>query len=74
MVERGALAALGPNQYLLGQQVAAQVSRILKGDPLSKIPVEYAKVQELHLNLKEAAKLGIEIPQSVREKADKVVE
>lgn len=61
LVEQGALAALGPNQYLLGKQVGTMVMRILNGEKPKDIPVEYAKDRETKINDTMPAKLGIVI-------------
>jgi putative ABC transport system substrate-binding protein len=71
--EHGGLAALGCNQYVLGQQAAKAVIRILKGEKPANIPVEFAQTMETKINLGVAKKLGIIIPPEVVKRA-KVVE
>lgn len=52
MVERGAAAALGPNQYELGIQAANLIVKILKGDSPSTMPVEFPIKLETKINPK----------------------
>ena len=73
MLARGGLAALGPNQYQLGRQVGKQVARLLRGDKVGEIPVEFAKKIELHLNMKTANNLGVSIPESIKGRAVKIL-
>lgn len=73
MVTRGALAALGPNQYELGRQTAKIILRVLKGEKLENIPVMFPDKVETVINSKTASILKIEIPKSVLEEATTVV-
>jgi putative ABC transport system substrate-binding protein len=65
-VALGALAALGPNQYKVGLQTASMIARVLKGENINQIPVEFPKDMELYLNEKTAKKLGIVFPASLK--------
>jgi putative ABC transport system substrate-binding protein len=65
MTSRGALAALGPNQYEIGRQTAKMVIQVLNGRLLEDIPVAFPDKTELHINLITASKLGIKIPDSL---------
>lgn len=58
MVSRGALAALGPDQYALGRQVGDMVRRLLDGEAVQEIPVEYPSQVNIVLNQKVADKIG----------------
>lgn len=51
LIHRGAYAALGPNQYDLGRQVAQMVVRILRGQKASSLPVEYPKNLETKVRM-----------------------
>lgn len=68
-VKLGALAALGPNQYELGIQTAELMARVLKGEDINTIPVEFPRKMGLYLNLKAAKTLEITIPQKILTKA-----
>lgn len=68
-VKLGALAALGPNQYKIGQQTARIIVRALKGEDVGAIPVEFPTQTELYLNEDAAQKLEIELDASLKETA-----
>ncbi|MDP4709010.1 MAG: ABC transporter substrate-binding protein [Rickettsiaceae bacterium] len=59
IVVDGAIAALGPNQYDIGRQTAAMIIRIIKGENISEVAVDFPRKTELVLNAKVAEKLGI---------------
>ena len=73
IVKDGALAALGPNQYEIGKQTARLIARILEGEDINKINVEFPKGTELFLNQNAATKLGIVFPTELIAKADKII-
>ncbi len=70
-VERGALMALGPNQYAMGQQVGKMIQAFLEGKPLEKIGIQKPQSYELLINLKTARHLGIHLHPSIIDKANK---
>ncbi len=61
MVKKGALAALGPNQYQIGQQTAKMVAQILKGQKAKDIEFCYPDTIELSLNQKVALIIDIKL-------------
>lgn len=73
-VNRGALAAVGFNYFDVGVQTAALVDQVLKGADPGTIPVVFATGTDLQVNKATAAAIGIELPQSVLDRASKVVE
>ena len=73
IVKDGALAALGPNQYEIGKQTARLIAKILEGEDINKMNVEFPKGTELFLNQSTAAKLGIVFPKELLAKADKII-
>ncbi|MGU3574018.1 ABC transporter substrate-binding protein [Brucellaceae bacterium C25G] len=73
-VTRGAVAALGFNYYDVGKQTGAVVARILKGEKPGDINVEVAKGTDLVVNLSAAKKMGIELPQTVVDRATKKID
>ncbi|MDP5370075.1 MAG: hypothetical protein NWR39_00655 [Pseudomonadota bacterium] len=58
-LEKGALAALGPDQYELGKQAGKMTHRILLDELPSSIPVEMPKKVYAKVNSSVATKLGI---------------
>ena len=73
IVKDGALAALGPNQYEIGKQTARLIAKILEGEDINKMNVEFPKGTELFLNQSTAAKLGIVFPKELLAKANKII-
>lgn len=73
-VEQGGLASYAANLYELGRHAARLVDRIMKGARPADIPVEQATRFELVINVKTARALGLAIPPSVLQRADRVIE
>ena len=71
-VKRGAVAAMGFDYYQHGRQTGAMAERIFKGAAPGTMPVESQQALELHLNLKFAAQMGVDVPSAIVESADKV--
>lgn len=65
MVAQGGLAAVSINQRDLGIQTGKIAAQILKGKKVSQIPVDFYDHTTPVVNTKEAAKLGITIPNSI---------
>jgi len=73
MVEQGALASYGPDEYETGRQAARLVDKIIKGADPAEIPVEVNTKIRFAINLKVAKALGITIAPEVLYRADKVI-
>ena len=69
----GALASYGPDQYSQGRHAARLAHKVLTGTPPREIPVEFPDRIELAINLKTAKRLGLEIPQPVLLRVDRVI-
>jgi putative tryptophan/tyrosine transport system substrate-binding protein len=74
LVEGGCLLSYGPSLDEFTAVVARQVDKILKGAKVEDLPVQQVTRFEMLLNMKTAKALGITIPQSVRVRADEVIE
>lgn len=60
-LNKGALAALGPDQYELGRQTGRMIVKVLKGEAIpANIPVEWPEKVTLKLNFEIAKQLGIQ--------------
>ena len=72
--ERGGLASYGATDGDLGRLAARLVDRILKGAKPADLPVEQPTKFELVINVKTAKTLGLTIPQSLLQRADRLIQ
>jgi len=72
--EAGNLMAYGPVIAEAQARLAVFVDRILKGGKAAEIPVELPARIEMVLNLKTARAIGVDIPPTVMQRADRVIE
>jgi putative ABC transport system substrate-binding protein len=72
--EAGGLAHYAPEGLGFYDRTASYVERILKGARPSDLPVEEPARLELVINFKTARAIGLAIPQSVLQRADRVIE
>ncbi len=76
VIEQGALAVLGPDQYKIGEQTAQLVEKCLTdtffvdNSVKNGINISYPECVELHINLKQATKLGVAIDQQILDRPD----
>jgi putative ABC transport system substrate-binding protein len=71
-VERGAVAAVGYDYADLGRQTGELVLRVLQGEKPGDIDVKMAEGTNLFINSKMAQRMGVSIPQSVQQRANKI--
>ena len=75
MAEEGGFLAYGPRIVQLYRDVMArQLIQLLRGTNPADLPVEQPTRFELVVNLKTAKRLGLTIPESFLQRADKVIE
>jgi putative ABC transport system substrate-binding protein len=73
-VTGGGLISYGNDFLDQFRQAAAYVDRILKGAKPAEMPVQAPTKYQLMINLKTAKVLGLEMPATVRARADEVIE
>jgi putative ABC transport system substrate-binding protein len=70
----GGLLSYGVDRVDLFRRAASYVDRILRGAKPAELPVQLPTKFEMVLNLKTAKALGLEVPPSIRLRADEVIE
>ncbi|AEV94453.1 tryptophan ABC transporter substrate-binding protein [Pediococcus claussenii] len=69
MVKDGGVATYSVNQYKLGVMTGKMAGKLLKGQKISKTPVEFIRYGDLTINLPQAKKMGVHIPDSLIQQA-----
>lgn len=72
--KNGGLATTGIDYYKLGYQTGKMAVRIIQGEDISTMPIEYAESNDICINLDAANILGIEIPQDVLDSASIIIQ
>jgi putative ABC transport system substrate-binding protein len=73
-VDAGGLMAYGPSYPERFRRAARYVDQILRGSKPAELPVEQPTRLELIINLRTAKALGLTIPASLLQRADRVIE
>lgn len=72
-IERGAVASYASSRYRNGMQAARIVDRVLQGTPPSELPIETPDTLELVINRWIVDRLALDLPDSVWDQAQDVV-
>lgn len=72
-IERGGFLAYSPDQAEVLSRVASLVDHVLKGESPANMPFEHPTRFELTVNLRTARDLGIDVPQTILLRAQRVV-
>ena len=71
--EHGVILSLAPSATEQGEAAARSAARILRGENPANMPVEFPKLVDLLVNLKEAEALGIKVPPDLITDATQVI-
>ncbi|MCI1985355.1 MAG: ABC transporter substrate-binding protein [Lactobacillus sp.] len=75
MVKQGGVATIGLDQFELGVETGKMVANVLSGKSKpATTPIHFEKTGKLIINVKQAQKLGITVPASLIQKAQKTGE
>ena len=73
-VDAGGMMSYSVDYRHLYARAATYVDKIFRGAKAGDLPIERSTKFEMVVNLKAARELGVEIPPSVRLRADEVIE
>lgn len=69
-VGNGCIASAGIDYIDLGKKAGVMAARVLKGEDITSIPYETLTESKITINTDAAAKLGVQIPQTITDRAE----
>jgi putative ABC transport system substrate-binding protein len=73
-VVQGGLISYGPDIELLVRRAAGYVDRMLRGEKPTNLPVEQPARLLLSINMNAAKAIGVEVPEAILLRADRIIE
>jgi putative ABC transport system substrate-binding protein len=74
VVQAGGLMSFGPDSVEMFRRVAVYVDKILRGARPADLPVEQPTRMPIVINLRTASAMGVDVPRSLRLRADELIE
>lgn len=74
LMDAGGLMAIASSQADVPRRLASYIDRLLKGAKAGDLPVEQPSKFELIINVKTAKAIGLTLPQSLLQRADRIIE
>jgi putative ABC transport system substrate-binding protein len=74
LVPQGGLIAYGPHSEDMSRGAVSYVDRILRGAKVGDLPVQFPTKYYLAINLKTAKTIGLDLPLSLQQRADEIIE
>lgn len=71
--KEGAIVVMARDYYDCGVEAGLLAARVMRGEDPASIPITNLTKSRLIVNLRQARKLGVEIPESVLRRADEVI-
>ncbi|MEG6615615.1 ABC transporter substrate-binding protein [Peptococcaceae bacterium 1198_IL3148] len=72
-VEKGALATVGIDYYQLGRTTGEMAVRVINGEKPHDMAIQSQQGSDLTINLKAAERMGVNIPEDLKNKAKKLI-
>lgn len=73
-LETGGVGTVGVDYFELGKQTGQMAAKVLNGEDVKEMPVEFQKNPKLVINKKWAESINLEISKEILEKADSIIE
>lgn len=72
-VERGALAAFGTDYFHLGEITGQMAAKVLRGEKIADLPMQHSDPTDLVINQITAEQIGYHFPQSILDRATRII-